>query len=118
MLSDKEKVANLDPVIHPYIDVVHVWLKQRLSPAEVGFLRNECRTPPHVKNKEARFDRSYRQFIILRKPSLEALQALSACEGALINYIEFALDWVFDDEETRYEAFGLVCRFSVKRWHG
>ncbi len=105
--------------IEAYPDCIRMWLPEPLQQEQLRWLKSEC---GHVKcrNGHKRWDRDrlYQQSIQLGQPSHEALQSLSTVEGVQMNYLELALDWMFDDEYQRDDAFEFVCNHLVKRWHG
>ena len=103
--------------IYAYLDKVHIWLSRPLSQGQLDWLKQQC-GGMHVDHQPKRWDRIYQQRLQLQRPNREALQSLSTLMGGRLNYVEFGLDWIFDDEEERDQAFALVSRYHVKRWHG
>ena len=81
-------------------------------------LRQQCgQGGLHAVNKPARFNRHLKQRLQLHQPSIEAIQSLST-KDHYVNYLELSLDWVFQSEEERDEAYDFVCQYHVKKWHG
>ena len=114
--------ANADQIkpcdIYTFVDKAQVWLPQPLSKTELRWLSKHCgQGGLHVENKTAKFNRSLKQRLHLHQPSTEAIQSLSTREHYL-NYLELSLDWVFQSEEERDQAYEFVCRYHVKKWHG
>jgi hypothetical protein len=87
--------------------------------ATIAELRRSCgRGGLYIDNRGARFDSVYRQRIELRQPSQLAFQWLAKRQDALINRVEIALDFVFEDINRRDEAFEFIHHHLVRRWHG
>jgi hypothetical protein len=99
-----------------YCDSVQAWLKMPLPRTEIRRLREQCDL--HVLNRPKRWDRTYRQRLQLRQPSLAALQFLAGMNEVLINRVEIALDWIFARALEGDAAHELIRRYHVKRWHG
>ena len=100
-----------------YFDVVQVWLQQPLSPSRIEWLRSHCgRGGLKDTNAPARFDPSYRQRLRLMQPRLPALQFLSPLR-LLMNYLEIALDWIFDDQFQKLVADLLARQYLVEKFH-
>jgi hypothetical protein len=97
-----------------YYDFVQAWLMTPLPPTEIRWLQGQCDLD--VDNRPKRWDRTYQQRLQLRQPSLAALQLLAGVNGVLINRVEIALDWIFD--EPCDSAHALIRRYHVKRHHG
>jgi hypothetical protein len=53
----------------------------------------------------------------LYEPTDEVLQWVSNPPDVYLNYVELALDWIFDDKVGRDEADELVARYHVKKYH-
>jgi hypothetical protein len=100
-----------------YIDGVQVWLKKPWSRRELAWLARRCGSLD-VRQQAKRWDRAYRVRLQLRQPGHEALQWLAKLNGVLMNYVEVALDWIFNSEEERDAAHEFIRRHHVKRWHG
>jgi hypothetical protein len=100
-----------------YYDVVQVWLQQRLPPRRIAWLRNHCgRGGLNDFNAPARFDPSYRQRLRLMQPRLPALQFLSTLV-LLLNYVEVAQDWIFDDQFQKLMADQFARQYLVEKFH-
>jgi hypothetical protein len=88
--------------IMAYVDKIGLWLKTPLPHSDLDWLNAQCRGGIYVLQKGMRFDRSYRQRLQLRQPTVEALHALAGLDGVLLNYLELALDWTFDSRRARF----------------
>ena len=109
---------NIKPDVLAYLDKIQVWLRQPLSKTELTWLRQQCgQGGLHVVNKVARFNRTLKQRLQLHQPTTAAIQSLST-KDHYVNYLELSLDWVFQSEEERDEAYDFVCQYHVKKWHG
>src|SRR5262249_44436033 len=102
--------------IYAYHDKVQIWLQQPLSRKEVDWLRSQCGFV-HEHNEVASFDRSLRKRLQLHQPSHAAIQSLCTVKGVYANYGEWALDWIFDTEDEREQAYAVVCQYHVKKRH-
>jgi hypothetical protein len=103
---------------YAYFDVVQVWLQEHLPGSKLRWLRSQCGSGGlHVLNKPMRFNHSYKQRLQLHQPSREALHSIATLNAVHLNGMELSLDWTFDDEADRDDAFELVCRYHVKKHH-
>jgi hypothetical protein len=103
--------------VYTYIDKIQVWFRRRLSLKEIAQLRSECGGKLHVRDKPAKFDHRLRMRLQLNQPSRQALRWIASLDDAHLNYVEFAIDLTFDDEDARDEAWDFLCRFIVKSHH-
>ena len=88
-----------------YVDCLHAWLPRRLSPQELAWLAQHC-GEVRVPKWRKRWDRvGYKQYIDLKQPSDAALHYLHSIGNVLVNYVEFALDWTFNHEDERDDAW-------------
>ena len=100
-----------------YIDEIQMWLQQPLTRVQLNRLAQQCGSCywcPETKRGQP----EYGQRLQLRQPSRSALHSFRARGDVLINRLELALDWTFDDHLQRDEASDLVGCYLVKRWHG
>jgi hypothetical protein len=102
--------------IYAFIDKVQVWLQQRLLKPELARLRKHCGSL-HYSNQPARFNPSFRQQLQLYQPRPDALQILTGRTDVHLNYVEVALDWIFDEEFDRDPAFAFLDRYHIKKYH-
>ena len=117
-----ERAAKAAYTIQPsdvsaYIDCVHAWLPRRLTAQEMAWLAQHCgelRTPKWRKRRDRV---GYKQYIDLKQPTDAALHYLHSIGNVLINYVEYALDWTFNHEDERDDAWIFTDRHIVKRWH-
>jgi hypothetical protein len=121
--------------VYPYIDVVRVWLTDPLSEARLRNLRLMCGDllvwrigepkpisidriprgrPPRWRS--AKFDPTLKQWIGLCQPTRAAILSM-ARRSPHLNYVEFALDWIFPNKEAQKAAYETADRFHVKRHH-
>jgi hypothetical protein len=104
--------------IHPYIDVLVVWLRVALTPSQLSWLRPRAGgRKMRVHNGRARFNRHYVQRLTVYQPSNEALQSLATCEDALLTYLEISLDWIFEDQSDKDDAAEFVNQHLIKSHH-
>ena len=61
--------------------------------------------------------RGYRQRLTIVRPDAALLRWLARRDDALINYAEFALDWVFETDEERDAMFGFAHLYLVRGHH-
>jgi hypothetical protein len=95
-----------------------VWLPQPLPAKDLEWLDTQCGEPMYVKTRPKRWSAGrYQQHIQLPQPTPAALRLLSECNGALMNYAEPALDWIFNDCEHNEHAEATVRQYVVKRHH-
>src|SRR5262245_59217239 len=91
--------------IYAYSDRIRGWAQQRFTRDDRNYLQAQCEklyAPPPGRK---RWDREgYQQFFDLTQPTDNALRHLAHMPVVLINYGEFALDWVFDFEDERDHA--------------
>ena len=105
--------------VYSYFDKVQFWVHQPLNPATLAALKEQCgRGGIHADNNPARFDFRYRQRIELKQPSEDALRWLAGHDDALINRLEIAIDYVFENQTRKDVAFEFLHRHIVRRWHG
>jgi hypothetical protein len=102
--------------IYPYFDKLQLWLPQPLPKTELKRLRSYCGNL-HDWNKPAGFNPSFRQRLQLNQPKPDALRMLANLSGLHLNYLEVALDWIFDNEFECAEAFDFLGRYHVKKYH-
>jgi hypothetical protein len=108
----------LHPSVYSYIDGARLWLRNPLSEYDLQWLSERAGgRKMHVKNGPARFSHNFVQRVDLYQPSQEALEWLSHRNDVLLNYAEFALDWVLACDEDRQAAFRAAARTLVKRHH-
>ena len=69
-----------------------------------------------VHNHAACFDPRFVQRLTLFQPSPEALIWL-ARRDVHMSYMEVSLDWTFENEAEKDDAFAFVCRYLVKQHH-
>jgi hypothetical protein len=104
--------------IFTFVDVAQVWLKQPLSHARRTWVESQCGPGGmHVKDGLAWFDRSLTQRLQLKQPTREVLQSLGTLDGTVLNYAELSVDWIFDQEEDRDEAYEFLCGYHFKKCH-
>jgi hypothetical protein len=109
-------VSQIQPTsIYAYTDKLQIWLKKPLTRAQISAFRNPGSV--HIHNQPARFDRSFRQRLQLHQPTDDVLRRLSKLKDAYPNYVELALDLVFDSEVERDEAFAFIDRYLIKKHH-
>ena len=116
MQSLLTSVAAIKPLkIMAYVDRIHVWLRIPLTAAELAWLDRHCAPSPAPLNELAAFG-DYQQRLELVLPDAEALRFLAKRTHHL-NYVELALDWLLQNEET-LRATGLIIKgHLIKRHH-
>jgi len=104
--------------IYAYFDKITVWLKQPVSSEELKWLSEQCgKGGLHVKYRSARFDASLVERLQLRQPNQEALIWLAKRNDVHLNFVEAGLDWPFDAEILKDEAWQFVCKYQMKKYH-
>src|SRR5690242_12714537 len=93
--------------ITAYVDRIQVWLTAPLSKADRHSLEQHCRNRVDYRVRRAKWDRRrrYRYRLQLRPRGPAALSFLGMLPGVHINQAEVALDWTFDHERDRDEAY-------------
>ena len=102
--------------VWPYFDKIQIWLRQPIDSATANMLRKMCgRGGIYVDPRlGARFGQGYIQRIELRQPSPAALQWLATHHpDALINRIEIALDYIFENINQKDDAFAFLHRYLI-----
>jgi hypothetical protein len=98
--------------VYSSFDYIKVWLPRPLSGDKMQWLRARCgKLPPPYVN------RSGWQRLKLYQPRCEALQFLASINGAHLNLVEVALDWVFSCEADLDEAVAFLRHHIVKSYH-
>lgn len=114
--------------IYAYPDKVTAWVKCPLSAAEYAWVKERCgyvdlrRNGDLVKMRDRWVriwfpDPSYRQRVQMCQPSKELLEWFAHRNDVHMSYVELSLDWVFDDGESRADAYRFARRHHVKRHH-
>jgi len=98
--------------VYSSFDYVKVWLPRPLSDDKLQWLRARCGKLPRPY-----VNRYLQQRLKLYQPRREALQFLACIDGAYINLVEAALDWVFSCEADLDEAVAFLRRHIVKSYH-
>ena len=105
--------------IYGYIDKVTVWFETPLPRKALRFLKSTMRSGwvarPH---RTGVVQQRFATAVQLNQPNKEALTYLGERDSQWINYVEIALDWIFDDEQQKDKAYDLICHHHVQRWHG
>lgn len=105
--------------LHPYRDVIGVWVRHPLSPDDLAHLRSLCGGKLGHRIRKPRFRRDdrpeleYGQRLTLRQPSAAALEYLGKRNDVLLNYSELALDRVYDSRDDQQAAFQFVIEHSL-----
>jgi hypothetical protein len=114
----RKAVGDIRPSsIVAYLDRVHLWLPQPLPVKDLEWLDTQCGEEMYVRTRPKRWQRSYQQHLQLPQPTPAALHFLSKRNGALMNYAEPAMDWMFNDCEQNEHAGATVRQYVVKRHH-
>src|SRR5262249_23773166 len=96
--------------VYPFTDKVNARLPRwSLPESEWSYVRNECR-------EIAYRDKWIGRFLSLPGPSEDVLKFLPS-EGAVLTYVEKALDWTYRYRLDRDEDWEAICRYAVKRHH-
>ncbi|QPC43880.1 hypothetical protein HW532_15000 [Kaustia mangrovi] len=104
--------------VHAYFDKVTVWLKRPVNDSERTWLEGQCGSGGlHVQEGPAHFNPALVQRLQLRQPTREALEWLAKRNDVHLNLVEWGLDWVFNNEGDRDEAWAFLCRYHVKSHH-
>ncbi len=104
--------------IRCYFDRVAFWLPKPADHATFKKLKAGCgKGGIRVDDKHARFG-NFCQRIELRQPSEAALRILAHRRDALVNAVEFAADFIFDNPLVRDAALDFLHRSIVRKWHG
>lgn len=96
-LNDIATVLGRSKSVYDYVDVVQVWLTEPLSPSDLRHL-NAHSGKLRCITKPAWWEPRYQQVIQLYQPDQEAIQLLTARNDGLVNYVEIALDFIFDEQ--------------------
>jgi hypothetical protein len=100
-----------------YFDVLQVWLEHPASHGELAEVARACGSITR-RNRAARFNSRYRQYIALRQPRQDALEWVARRRDAYINAVEISLDVAFENWVDREEVSEYLHRHLVRRWHG
>jgi hypothetical protein len=110
--------AEINPSdIYSYLDKVCVWLIQPLARLEHTRLQQRCHGLLHVRDKPAKFDWRFCQRLQLNQPTAAAIEILARRNDVHMNYVEVALDWVFDRPDDKDDAVTFLHRHVVKSHH-
>jgi hypothetical protein len=114
-----KRVADINPSrIDAYPDRVHLWLPKPLPARDLDWLDKQCGDDMYAKTYPKRWQRDrYQQHLQLPQPMPAALLFLSECSDGLLNYVEVALDWTFDEHEQNAHAADTANNYIIKRWH-
>ena len=118
MLNIPRATLPATPVdVHDYIDAIAVWLKEPADRPTLKWIRQHCAhlRPPY--NHPARFGGGFRQRLFIVRPDDQLLRWLAGRDDALVNYAEFALDWVFESDEERDAMFRFAHLHLVRGHH-
>ena len=103
--------------IIPYLDYMRVWFRMPVSVTTLGYLNKQCGSFDAFDGP-APFDAAYQHRLDFRQPSKLALSWIAGQRDYLINYVEIAVDYIFQDAASRDDAFDFLDRHLVRRWHG
>lgn len=125
-LSTAPSTRNLGAEIQPhyiqsFIDRMHICSKTFLPEDQLARLRSLCRPKTlRVYKGGGKFagQKIYKQRLQLLQPTREALEFLNTIEGIDINYLELALDWIFQSCWEVEDAWSFLCIHFFKRHHG
>src|SRR5260370_37730549 len=100
------RIASVDGGIHPtaiypFIDKLTIWLKEPLSGQEFARLQGECGGRVDKREGPARFSPAYRQRLQLPQPKATVEELFDSRSDAHLNYVEFSLDWIFEDGDAK-----------------
>lgn len=103
--------------VHAYFDRVAFWIKTPADKAALDYLQSNSGHCFH-RQKAARFDKSYRQWVDLKQPNQNALAWIADRNDAYINRAEVALDAVFSNWADRDDARDFLDWSIIRNWHG
>jgi hypothetical protein len=128
-------VSNLGQSVKPtskyaYYDRLIVWFRERLTREEILHFKSLCRSfvlyqnGQQIRKASVNFglqaalypDSSFKQSMWVYQPTLAALEWICARAESRLTYVEFALDWVFDDDDARNEAIQFLRAYHVKKY--
>lgn len=115
-LAGVGRLRNITPSsVDAYVDKIQIWFNRVLPPARrPDWLMQALRSHrAHLHRGEMRFRREYIQRLQLRQPEPHELQWLSRLDGVSLNGVEFSLDWTFEREYERDDAFEFITRHHV-----
>ncbi|QWG13641.1 hypothetical protein KMZ29_02570 [Bradyrhizobium sediminis] len=107
--------------LHPYRDVVGVWLRDPLGPDDLAQLQSLCGGKLGHRIRKPRFrrddrpDLEYAQRLTLRQPTAAALEYLGKRNDVLLVYSELALDRIYDSRDDQQAALQFVIEHSLIR---
>jgi hypothetical protein len=103
-------------MIAHFPDAFAVWLRDPMPKAEAtAALAPLCGGKPQIENRKARFDPAYRQRILLRQPSREAIEYLDQRNDVLFNYQELAQDLIYHTDEESKAAYQFYIAHVLKK---
>lgn len=130
MCFDRSEVLEKILSTSSYIDVVKIWFDKKPN-FSIGKLRSMSgdntieRLGPMVhwdrQTGERIEDHTWRYHLCIHQPSVEALRYIAERQigrMALINYLEFALDFITQDRKDAIFLHDFFDVCWVKRWHG
>jgi hypothetical protein len=114
--SNASAVQPAPIAIYSFVDKLQVWLQQPLRKSDPARLRKHCGSL-RTWNERAGFNPLFRQRLQLCQPTPETLQMIAECGDVHMNYIEVALDWIFDNDFECDDALAFLDRYHVKKYH-
>lgn len=101
--------------IYSFIDRLHVWDREPLTPRQLAPVERHCGGGLFVFNGPDGFFGGYHQQIQMVQPDFQALRLLARLRPDVYpNKLEPALDWIFPDEALLAEAVDFLDRYHVK----
>jgi hypothetical protein len=108
-------LADINPTARiPYIDKLEIRLAERLTREEYLLLNRSCRLMI-PSNGYRKYCFQYKVKLSLYQPTNEAIEFLASLKNTQLCQVEFALDFIFDDEMSRDEAAELFDQHFVQR---
>ena len=105
--------------MHPYCDVIGLWLRDPLCPADLADLQSQCGGKLGHRIRKPRFrrddrpDLEYAQRLTLRQPTDAALEYFGKRNDVLLVYSELALDRIYANRDDQQAALQFVIEHSL-----
>jgi hypothetical protein len=103
--------------VYYFYHKVQTWMKQPADQATLSWLRQYC-DQLHHDDLPAGFDQHYRQRLTFIMPQPEVLHWLAKRDGVLVNMVEFAIDFIYENWRDRDNANDYLHRHLIRLWHG
>jgi hypothetical protein len=103
--------------VYNFFDRIQAWMKRPVDQATLSRLRKLC-GDLHRDDQPAGFDYHYRQRLTFFQPQPEVLRWLAERHGVRINRVKIAIEYIYEDQNDRDNAFEYLHRHLIRLWHG